>query len=66
MFLPDSPLEWWLSAGQLQLPAEVDDCGNVEYKWRLMQAVEEERRRHLVTQMRWRVTEGGHCWYILG
>ena len=70
MFLENSPLQRYLSAGQPQLPPEVDDSGNVEYKWRLLEdGVDEERRRHLVTQMRWRVAEGskeGYCWYILG
>lgn len=80
--IPDSPFRWWLTPGISsgistdastgistgKIPAEVE-VGNVEYKWRLVRSsgcLDEERLVHLVTQMRWRVAETGHCWYILG
>eukprot|EP01062_Namystynia_karyoxenos_P006215 TRINITY_DN1216_c0_g3_i2.p1 TRINITY_DN1216_c0_g3~~TRINITY_DN1216_c0_g3_i2.p1 ORF type:complete len:667 (+),score=239.48 TRINITY_DN1216_c0_g3_i2:127-2127(+) len=43
-----------------------DDEGSVEYKWKLV-GVSEQRLEHLVTQMKYRVTEGqGECLYEIG
>lgn len=50
---------------RLSLAAE-DDEGDVEYKWRLT-GISVMRFEHLVTQMKFRVTEGrGQCLYELG
>eukprot|EP00796_Vickermania_ingenoplastis_P007276 gene7276-5120_t len=45
-----------------------DDEGSTEYKWRLLpESVPAERVVHLVTQMRFRLSEGqGRCHYVVG
>ena len=43
----------------IYFPAEVDDKGNVEYKLKLGN-LSEDRFRHLLTQMKWRMKEGGY------
>ncbi|KAI9026211.1 P-loop containing nucleoside triphosphate hydrolase protein [Hyaloraphidium curvatum] len=51
--------------GRWFVPGESDD-GSVEYKVRLVD-VTPQRLEHLVTQLRWRLSEGnGHCLYELG
>ncbi|KAI9488391.1 P-loop containing nucleoside triphosphate hydrolase protein [Zychaea mexicana] len=48
------------------LPPEVDDAGNVEYKLKLVDP-SIERLDHLITQMKWRLSEGGgEAMYELG
>ena len=43
-----------------------DDEGSVEYKWKLV-GIAEDRLEHLVSQMKYRVTEGqGECIYEIG
>ncbi|KAI7854177.1 P-loop containing nucleoside triphosphate hydrolase protein [Circinella umbellata] len=48
------------------LPPEIDDAGNVEYKLKLVDP-SVERLDHLITQMKWRLSEGdGEAMYELG
>ncbi|KAI9250491.1 P-loop containing nucleoside triphosphate hydrolase protein [Phascolomyces articulosus] len=48
------------------LPPEIDDAGNVEYKLKLVDP-SIERLDHLITQMKWRLSEGdGEAMYELG
>lgn len=52
--------------GSITRLVEEDDEGSVEYKWKLTN-VTKTRFNHLVTQMKFRVTEGGgECLYELG
>ncbi|KAI8097430.1 P-loop containing nucleoside triphosphate hydrolase protein [Halteromyces radiatus] len=47
-------------------PPEVDHQGNIEYKLKLVDP-SEERLEHLITQLKWRLTEGeGQALYELG
>ncbi|KAI8332210.1 P-loop containing nucleoside triphosphate hydrolase protein [Chlamydoabsidia padenii] len=48
------------------LPPEVDHQGNIEYKFKLVDP-SEVRMEHLITQLKWRLTEGkGQALYELG
>ena len=49
-----------------RLPAE-NDFGNVEYKLRLKEPLPANRFHQLVTQMKYRLSEGaGECFYYVG
>ena len=49
-----------------QLDPEEDDTGNVEYKFQIL-PTSKDRFDRLVTQLNWRLTEGGGtCVYELG
>ncbi|KAF9932315.1 GTP binding protein [Linnemannia zychae] len=65
--LPSSPIElspWENHQGSL--PPEVDIEGNVEYKLKLI-ATAPDRFEHLVTQLKWRLSEGhGSAIYEIG
>lgn len=46
------------------LPPEVEE-GNVEYKLKLLPG-SDQRRNQLTSQLQWRLTEHGECYYMLG
>ncbi|KAF9407933.1 GTP binding protein [Podila epigama] len=65
--VPSSPLELspWVNH-QGSLPPEVDIEGNIEYKLKLI-ATAPDRFEHLVTQLKWRLSEGnGSAIYEIG
>ncbi|CAO3569101.1 unnamed protein product [Mortierella alpina] len=65
--LPASPLEQspWINH-QGSLPPEIDIEGNIEYKLKLI-ATAPDRFEHLVTQLKWRLSEGhGSALYEIG
>ncbi|KAG0031590.1 GTP binding protein [Podila clonocystis] len=65
--VPSSPLEVspWVNH-QGSLPPEVDIEGNIEYKLKLI-ATAPDRFEHLVTQLKWRLSEGhGSAIYEIG
>lgn len=47
------------------LPPEVEE-GNVEYKYRLKPDMSEQRLSQLTSQLQWRLTEHGECYYMIG
>ncbi|OLY83672.1 GTP-binding protein 2 [Smittium mucronatum] len=48
------------------LPPELDNCGNVEYKYKLIN-VSQKKIQHLSTQLLWRLSQGkGYAIYQLG
>lgn len=50
----------------IQFPAEIDEKGNIEYKLKLGN-LSQDRFRHLLTQMKWRMKEGnGEAIYRIG
>ncbi|KAG0272464.1 GTP binding protein [Linnemannia exigua] len=64
---PSSPVEFspWVNH-QGSLPPEVDIEGNIEYKLKLI-ATAPDRFEHLVTQLKWRLSEGhGSAIYEIG
>ncbi|KAK3827016.1 MAG: hypothetical protein J3R72DRAFT_11655 [Linnemannia gamsii] len=64
---PSSPVDLspWINH-QGSLPPEVDIEGNIEYKLKLM-ATAPDRFEHLVTQLKWRLSEGhGSAIYEIG
>ncbi|KAF9325358.1 GTP binding protein [Podila minutissima] len=65
--VPSNPLEVspWVNH-QGSLPPEVDIEGNIEYKLKLI-ATAPDRFEHLVTQLKWRLSEGhGNAIYEIG
>ncbi|CAO3683901.1 unnamed protein product [Umbelopsis ramanniana] len=49
----------WLAVTKARsLPPEIDNEGNIEYKLKLVNPTK-ERLEHLVTQLKWRLAEGG-------
>ncbi|KAF9946464.1 GTP binding protein [Mortierella alpina] len=65
--MPASPLEQspWVNH-QGSLPPEIDIEGNIEYKLKLI-ATAPDRFEHLVTQLKWRLSEGhGSAIYEIG
>jgi len=53
---PGSP--WSATTKARSLPPEIDNEGNIEYKLKLVSPTP-ERLEHLVTQLKWRLAEGG-------
>lgn len=49
---------WSAGTKARSLPPEIDSEGNIEYKLKLVSPTS-ERLEHLVTQLKWRIAEGG-------
>lgn len=56
-------LLYYLKRGT-SLPPEVEE-GNVEYKLKLLPS-NDQRKNQLTSQLQWRLTEHGECYYMLG
>lgn len=56
-------LLYYLERGT-SLPPEVEE-GNVEYKLKLLPG-NDQRKNQLTSQLQWRLTEHGECFYMLG
>lgn len=54
----------WCLEQKCSMPPEIEE-GNVEYKLKLKPETE-QRRQNLTSQLRWRLTEHGECYYVIG